>query len=114
MDPVRRLSRRDLLRGAALGGVAAFLAACGTQPAPPSASPSAASVAPPATGTPAPVGSPPVQPSAPPSAAPSSSPAPTLRERIAGLLVVGFRGSRLEQTPWLTTALGDLGLGGVI
>ena len=32
---------------------------------------------------------------------------------IAGLLVVGFRGSRLESTPWVGRALGD-GLGGVV
>ena len=51
-------------------------------------------------------------PSAP---ATSSSPAPLpLRERIAGLLIVGFRGSRLDQTAWLRTALRDGGLGGVI
>jgi beta-N-acetylhexosaminidase len=52
-----------------------------------------------------------------PPAAPSSSPTaagPSLRERIAALLVVGFRGSRLEQTAWLRTALAETGLGGVI
>ena len=42
------------------------------------------------------------------------SPGPTLREKIAGLLIVGFRGSRLDQTPWLRTALREGGLGGVI
>ena len=34
--------------------------------------------------------------------------------RIAGLVVVGFRGSRLDQTPWIRTALADAGVGGVI
>jgi beta-N-acetylhexosaminidase len=44
----------------------------------------------------------------------SRPPGPSLREKIAGLLIVGFRGSRLEQTPWLRTALATQGLGGVI
>lgn len=39
---------------------------------------------------------------------------PTLEQQIAGLIVVGFRGSRLEQTPWLRDALAETGLGGVI
>jgi beta-N-acetylhexosaminidase len=33
---------------------------------------------------------------------------------VAGLIVVGFRGTRLRDAPWVTTALADLGLGGVI
>jgi beta-N-acetylhexosaminidase len=105
------LTRRELLRGAAIGGVALFLAACGGQTAPSPSEPSAGS---PAPGSPTP-------PSAPPSSAASASPPaaspsppPPLRERIAGLLIVGFRGSRLDQTPWLRTALRDGGLGGVI
>ena len=105
------ISRRDLLRGAAFGGVAVFLAACGASPSPSSApSPSGRSpsaVAPseePSTGPSASAVSPPPGPSA----------GPSLREKIAGLLVVGFRGSRLEQTPWLQTALAETGLGGVI
>jgi beta-N-acetylhexosaminidase len=116
-----RISRRDLLRGAALGGVAAFLAACGANP--PSRSPSA-SGGPAATASPSiapsvasasPSASPAGQPS--PSSAvasPSAAPAPTLREKIAGLLVVGFRGTSLDQASWVRTALGETGLGGVI
>jgi beta-N-acetylhexosaminidase len=38
----------------------------------------------------------------------------SLSEKIAGLMVIGFRGSRLAQVPWLRTALRDTGLGGVI
>jgi beta-N-acetylhexosaminidase len=38
----------------------------------------------------------------------------SLRERIAGLLVVGFRGERLADAPWLAKALAEQGLGGVI
>jgi beta-N-acetylhexosaminidase len=46
--------------------------------------------------------------------APSAAPGPTLREKIAGLIVIGFRGSALAQVPWLRTALMETGLGGVI
>ena len=112
------VSRRDLLRAAALGGLAAFLAACGSSqsPAPspaPSTGPSSPATPPPATS------SAPAPSAAVPSSAPSPSSSPTaagpgLRERIAALLVVGFRGSRLEQTAWLRTALAETGLGGVI
>jgi beta-N-acetylhexosaminidase len=49
-----------------------------------------------------------------PSVAPSAPVGPTLREKIAGLIVVGFRGSALSQVPWLRTALQETGLGGVI
>jgi beta-N-acetylhexosaminidase len=112
----RLLSRRDLLRGAALGGVAAFLAACGSSATPtplpppsgsPSASatpvPSSASVAPSASGSP------------PSTASASAGPAgPTLAAQIAGLLVVGFRGTSLAAAPWVATALTHRGLGGVI
>jgi beta-N-acetylhexosaminidase len=102
------ISRRDLLRGAAIGGVALFLAACGgpnvtpSPSGPLSASPSnqAASPVPSSTA------------SLPPS--PAATPGPTLREKIAGLIVVGFRGSSLDQVPWLRTALRDTGIGGVI
>src|SRR4051812_29292345 len=115
------LSRRALLRAAAFGGVAAFLAACGSSTTPsPSASSVAATTSPPSP-TPRPTGSPAQQASpAPSSVAASASPVatptpgPSLREKIAGLLIVGFRGSRLEQTPWVRSALATQGLGGVI
>ena len=103
--------RRDLLRGAALGGIALFLAACGTQTAP---TPTASSAGPSAPGSSTPPATSPPPGSSPSAPAPSSSPPPPLRERIAGLLIVGFRGSRLDQTAWLRTALRDGGLGGVI
>jgi beta-N-acetylhexosaminidase len=119
------LSRRRFLRGAAaagvaasLGGVAAFLAACSPQTSP---SPSSSS------GSPAPSGGSGPSPSAAASASaaepsPSASAAPTtsappglsLEQKIAGLMIVGFRGSRLEQTPWIRTAVADRGLRGVI
>jgi beta-N-acetylhexosaminidase len=49
----------------------------------------------------------------PPSASPSAA-RPTLEERIAGLLVVGFRGDALPDAAWVREALADRGLGGVI
>jgi beta-N-acetylhexosaminidase len=105
------LSRRDLLRATAFGGVALFLAACGLSPNP---SPSAAAGP---TAIPSPAAS-----SSPTASARSSSPAPTptpastvdLAHRIAGLMVVGFRGSDLTDAPWIRTALAESGLGGVI
>jgi beta-N-acetylhexosaminidase len=106
----RAISRRELLRVAALGGVALFLAACGS--ANESSSPSAAVVSPSASVPPRSEAPAPSSPA--PSIAPSASPGPTLREKIAGLIVVGFRGSALAQVPWLETALRETGLGGVI
>jgi beta-N-acetylhexosaminidase len=99
-----------------MGGVAVFLAACGSAVVPsssPSSGPSA--TPPPASIPPSPRAS--ASASAPPpspSVAPSTAAKPPLAERIAGLLVVGFRGSRLDQTPWIRTALTESGLGGVI
>jgi beta-N-acetylhexosaminidase len=49
-----------------------------------------------------------------PSTPPSAAPGRNLRQKIAGLIVVGFRGSALAQVPWLRTALHETGLGGVI
>jgi beta-N-acetylhexosaminidase len=108
------LSRRELLRAAALGGVAAFLAACGS--AGPSSPPVATGGAP-SPGSAAPSGPP--SPSAPASVAPSPVGSPTpppigLGHRIAGLIVVGFRGSDLANAAWVRTALAESGLGGVI
>ncbi len=49
-----------------------------------------------------------------PVAAPSASPLISLRRKIAGLLVVGFRGATLGGAPWVRAALATAGLGGVI
>lgn len=110
------LSRRDLLRGAALGGVGLFLAACGSAVVPSaerSTEASAGAVTPSAPPSPIATASASVP---PPSATvtPTAAAKPPLAERIASLLVVGFRGSRLDQTPWIRSALADSALGGVI
>jgi beta-N-acetylhexosaminidase len=104
------LSRRDLLRSAMLGGVAVFLAACGSSQSP---APSSARRA---TASPSPAPSPSTTPSPPTSAAPTPTLAPTvdLAHKVAGLMVVGFRGSDLTDAPWVRAALADSGLGGVI
>ena len=113
--PPSPISRRDLLKGSALGSFALFLAACGSTATPVPA----ASGSPPAgvSQTPSP---PPASGVASPSAAPtptpteSSAPAIGLGHKIAGLMIVGFRGSALADAPWVRTALAESGLGGVI
>ena len=98
------ISRREFLRGGLLGGTALALAACAPSVAPSvvptlsASSPVAASATPSASAV----------------AAPTPSPGPTLAAKIAGLIVVGFRGSTLTQAPWVATALREGGLGGVI
>ncbi|HEU4674109.1 MAG TPA: glycoside hydrolase family 3 N-terminal domain-containing protein [Candidatus Limnocylindrales bacterium] len=112
--PEVRLSRRELLRAAALGAFATFLAACGSALPSPTTVPSAST---PPSATPAPsssVAAPspsPTEPTA--SATPTPSPSADLRRMIAGLLIVGFRGMSLGDAPWLRRALRS-GLGGVI
>lgn len=114
---MRLISRRDLIRGAALGAAAAVLARCGSaipspsatvgsptlSPAPPSPTPPASASAP----------SPSPKPTASATPRPTAAP-PTLREKIAGLIVVGFRGSSLSQAGWVRTALAETGVAGVI
>jgi beta-N-acetylhexosaminidase len=98
------ISRRDFLRGGLLGGTALALAACAPSVPPsivPTPSPSS-SVAASATPSPSAV------------TTPTPSRGPTLPAKIAGLIVVGFRGATLTEAPWVATALRDGGLGGVI
>ena len=94
------LPRRDVLRAALLGAVGSLLAACGVRS--PTVEPS-----PLPTGTPRP---------SPTVGATESTPTPglSLRQKIASLLIVGFRGATLSEAPWLRTALAEDGLGGVI
>ncbi|HEY3162756.1 MAG TPA: glycoside hydrolase family 3 N-terminal domain-containing protein [Candidatus Limnocylindrales bacterium] len=106
------ITRRTFLRGAAAAGVGLFLAACES---------STSSPAPSSTATPSSPSSPPPSAAPSPSAsgAASATPQPTsqplsLAQRIAGLIVVGFRGASLGDAAWVRTALADGGLGGVI
>jgi len=97
-----QISRRAVLKAAALGASGLVLEAClpgpTTNPIGSSGTPSGA-----------PAGSPPA--SIEPSATVSSIP---LRQRIARLLVVGFRGLRVEATDWIAGNIAIDGLGGVI
>ncbi len=105
----RSISRRDLLKGFALGSAGIALGACTgavRSPEPGSSSPSAEP-----TGT-LPAATP--SPSASPPPTPSPTVGPSLREKIAGLLIVGFRGSSLDDAEWVAAAIGDANLGGVI
>lgn len=109
-----RLTRRDFLRAAAFGGVAAFLAACGgatTSPSPSTRGGPSGSASP---TPPSPSPSPSASPSPPPPTLEPTPAGPTLEERIAALLIVGFRGARLADASWVRDALADRGLGGVI
>jgi beta-N-acetylhexosaminidase len=102
----RPISRRDLLKALALGSTAVALAACAPGTGSPQASPAS---------TTQPPGSPSAAPSASASTpAASASPGLTLREKIAGLMIVGFRGSTLADTNGLAAAIRDANLGGVI
>ena len=108
--PSARISRRDLLIGGALGGFAVFLAACrSTSTSEPPSSPGAPPSIGPSSATPSP-------PSASPTPIATPTPTPTvgLGDKIAALMVVGFRGSELADATWVQTALADSGLGGVI
>jgi beta-N-acetylhexosaminidase len=98
-----RVSRRTFLRGAAFGatGLALGAGAPGTTPTPRSTSPA------PITTSVAPTGTGPASIAAPP-------PQGSLRERIARLLVVGFRGLTVGPDDWIGRAIGEQGLGGVI
>jgi beta-N-acetylhexosaminidase len=130
----RTVSRRDVLKGLAIGSVAAFLAACGGPTAtatagssgpgggtgtsaslPPANSGAGSSGAAPSGGS---AGVPGVGSASPPSSSTASPtarvPALTLRQKIGQLLVVGFVGTK----PALTSAVGKQllagELGGVI
>jgi beta-N-acetylhexosaminidase len=104
----RAISRREVLRGAAMGAASLVLAACGGAAR---SSPSSSEALPSASATLGPA-SPSDQASTSPT--PTPTPGPSLEQKVAGLIIVGFRGSRLDQAPWLQTALAATGLGGVI
>jgi beta-N-acetylhexosaminidase len=97
------ITRRALLKAAVLSTLSAILAACGRVISPsPSPGPPTASVPPLPADT-----------SAPP-ASPSEGTASSLRQKIAGMLVVGFRGLTVDEEPSLRSAISEDGLGGVI
>ena len=99
-DP--EITRRAVLKAAALGAGGLLLDACAptaTAPGSSASATNAASSAPPATGTVAPGSIPPGIP---------------LRPRIARLLVVDFRGLRVEAGDWIAANIAVDGLGGVI
>jgi beta-N-acetylhexosaminidase len=102
MQPEPRVSRRALLQAAALGAGGLLLEAClpGPSTGPPSAGASG-SIA--TQGTPIPS----IEPG-------TSGQAVALRRKIARLLVVGFRGLRVEIDDWIASAIAVDGLGGVI
>ncbi|MEV1286568.1 glycoside hydrolase family 3 N-terminal domain-containing protein [Micromonospora sp. NPDC049679] len=92
------LTRRLLLGGIGSAAVAAGLCGCDS----PTSNPP----------TPQLAGSPPFSPSRP-TASPSTPGETSLRRKIASLLVVGFRGERLNDNDWIMNAVRD-GLGGII
>ncbi len=97
-DPIR-LSRRQFLAIVGGGAGAAILAACTPRTAAPSGSAGAgspASLAP----TPTPTSTP--------------TPGPTLREKIGQMLLVGFRGTTVEEAAAIVADIRDSNLGGVI
>jgi beta-N-acetylhexosaminidase len=112
-----RLSRRALLAGSGVAGLAAFLAACGQSPAsvPPSPTPSGRpTTRPGSTGAPGTPGqSPSTEPAASGTPEPTATPVVSLERMVAGLVVVGFRGATLDPAGWVASSLAG-GLGGVI
>ena len=109
MSHEARVTRRAFVIGAALGTTSLVLVACGNVEAPsPTPGPSATPSVPPSPDTSA-------------SAGPSGPPIPTpvvtglsLREKIARMLVFGFRGRTLADLDWVKHYIGNLGVGGVI
>jgi beta-N-acetylhexosaminidase len=102
MRPVSTVSRRALLKAAAIGTGGLLLEAC----LPAASSGPAGSIG--ASGaTPTGGASQPVEPA-------TSGPPFALRQKIARLMVVGFRGLRVEVDDWIASAIAVDGLGGVI
>ncbi|HJP90239.1 MAG TPA: glycoside hydrolase family 3 N-terminal domain-containing protein [Candidatus Limnocylindrales bacterium] len=111
------LSRRMFLRGIAglAGGLVLSACAPNAMPSPsvgasPSVAPPTPSLGPSFGATTDPVSTAPTATSAP---TPAATPLP-LRQRIARLLIVGFRGLTVDDAPWIKAAIADHGLGGVI
>ena len=95
------LSRRDLLRRSAIGVIGLLAAACGLDAAvsaPPSASPRP-------TPSPSPTN---------PAATTSPTPVGGLRDKIGRLLLVGFRGTTVDDAAQTVADIRERGLGGVL
>ncbi len=107
MQPRPEYTRREVLRAAAWGSVAAALAACGGRQPSRSAG-STQALASPTGQTPSPAATASVAPSASPESLPS------LAQRVARMLVVGFRGRSLDDGDWISSAIAEAGLGGVV
>lgn len=108
--PQPRLSRRAVLRGAVLLAISGLAAACqrALSPTPgPTVAGATATPLPPPTLSPLPT----LAPTASPSSAPTGL---TLRQKIARMIVVGFRGLTPDTSPWVVKAIRDEQLGGVI
>ncbi len=101
------LSRRRFLAGLASTTGLAILAACGVSISP-TPSPTATTGA-------SPTSSPTLPPTPNPTPTPTPSPAgPSLRAKIAQMLLVGFRGATAQAAAGTISAVGELGLGGVL
>ena len=106
----RPISRRDVLKALSFGSVALALGACASAVRTPEPSPSSAlSPSPPSAPSSAPATA-----SVAPSPSVQATVGPSLRERIAGLIIVGFRGAALDDAAWVRRAIRDGNLGGVI
>lgn len=107
----RTISRRTVLRAGFLGFLAAVIAACGKALGTPGSSGPAASPGAPASEGPSATAA---ASSAAASPLPTTYGGPPLRQKIARLLIVGFRGLAVDDAPWIRDAIARDGLGGVI
>jgi beta-N-acetylhexosaminidase len=108
-----KLTRRHILAGAGLS-TAAAVAGCGSSKSPtPAGATSAPATTPVTSSAPTATATPAKTPAATPSAAPAFNEA-ALRQKIASLLVVGFRGEEVNSGDWIVKAIKNQGLGGVI
>jgi beta-N-acetylhexosaminidase len=100
-----RLTRRRFLKVAGWTGIAAALAACDIGRVSPSTVPSGSAA-------PTPSATPTATPTPSPTA--TATPGLTLRQQIAGMLLVGFRGTTADEASATVADIRDLGLGGVV
>jgi beta-N-acetylhexosaminidase len=94
------MSRRRFLGLIGAGTGAAFLAACTGQAAPASGTPAASALPSAATPSPTPAVTP--------------TPGPSLREKIGQMLLVGFRGTTVDEAKAIASDIGERNLGGIL